>query len=44
MTQEFNDYLEKNGINNSLTNVLKLLYDMEEKPVDPLEYMLIITI
>lgn len=40
MTQEFNGYLEKTGVNERLKNVLKLLYEMDEKPANPLEYLL----
>lgn len=39
MTEEYTNYLEKTGVIAKLTDVLKLLYEMDEKPVDPLEYL-----
>lgn len=39
MTEEFENYLEETGVTGSLTAVLKMLYEMDEKPVDPLEYL-----
>jgi len=40
MTEEITNYLEKTGVISKVTNVLKLLYEMDEKPDDPLEYLL----
>jgi len=37
--KEFEKYSEMTGLNDSLIAVLGLLYDMEEKPADPLEYL-----
>lgn len=39
MTEEYTNYLEKTGVIAKLSNVLKLLYEMDEKPVNPLEYL-----
>ncbi|KAL4153156.1 hypothetical protein QTP88_000989 [Uroleucon formosanum] len=39
MTEEITSYLEKTGVIAQITDVLKLLYEMDEKPVDPLEFM-----
>lgn len=39
LAEEFEDYLNKIGVTESLTAVLKLLYEMTEKPADPLEYL-----
>jgi len=39
ITEEFTNYLEKTGVIAKVTDVLKMLYEMNEKPVDPLEYL-----
>ncbi|XP_026804187.1 c-Myc-binding protein homolog [Rhopalosiphum maidis] len=39
VTDEFTNYLEKTGVIAKVTAVLKLLYEMNEKPVDPLEFI-----
>jgi len=39
MTEEVINYFEKTGVIAKVTDVLKLLYEMDEKPVDPLEYL-----
>ncbi|XP_025404729.1 c-Myc-binding protein homolog [Sipha flava] len=39
LAEEFEEYLEHTGVVESLTTVLKLLYEMPEKPADPLEFM-----
>jgi len=39
MTEEITSYLEKTGVIAQITDVLRLLYEMDEKPVDPLEYL-----
>ncbi|KAL5239038.1 hypothetical protein ACI65C_006577 [Semiaphis heraclei] len=39
MTEEITNYLEKTGVISKVTDVLKLLYEMDEKPDDPLEFM-----
>ncbi|XP_022181981.1 C-Myc-binding protein homolog [Myzus persicae] len=39
MTEEITNYFEKTGVIAKVTDVLKLLYEMNEKPDDPLEFM-----
>ncbi|XP_060875654.1 c-Myc-binding protein homolog [Metopolophium dirhodum] len=39
MTEEVINYFEKTGVIAKVTDVLKLLYEMDEKPVDPLEFI-----
>lgn len=39
INEEFTHYLENTGVISKVTAVLKLLYEMDEKPVDPLEYL-----
>lgn len=39
MTEEVMNYFEKTGVVAKVTDVLKLLYKMDEKPLDPLEYL-----
>lgn len=39
MIEEFESYLNRTGINESLRTVLLLIYNMETKPIDPLEYL-----
>lgn len=39
MTEEVINYFEKTGVIAKVTDVLKLLYEMDEKPVDPFEYL-----
>ncbi|XP_008185611.1 c-Myc-binding protein homolog isoform X1 [Acyrthosiphon pisum] len=39
MTEEITSYLEKTGVIAQITDVLRLLYEMDEKPDDPLEFM-----
>lgn len=34
---EFDDYLKRVGVKDSMTNVLKILYEMDERPNDPSE-------
>jgi len=37
MTKELEKYAEMTGLTKSLTAVLKMLYEMDERPEDPLE-------
>ncbi|XP_050527082.1 c-Myc-binding protein-like [Daktulosphaira vitifoliae] len=37
--EEFKNFLETAGVLTALTNVLIKLYELDEKPVDPLEFM-----
>ncbi|KAF0748098.1 c-Myc-binding protein, partial [Aphis craccivora] len=39
ITEEFTNYLEKTGVIAKVTDVLRMLYEMNEKPVDPLEFI-----
>ncbi|CAI6363139.1 unnamed protein product [Macrosiphum euphorbiae] len=39
MTEEVINYFEKTGVIAKVTDVLKLLYEMDEKPVDPFEFI-----
>ncbi|KAL4153390.1 hypothetical protein QTP88_001223 [Uroleucon formosanum] len=41
MTEEITSYIEKTGVIAQITDVLKLLYEMDEKPVVPLECLLL---
>jgi len=40
INEELINYLEKTGVTDNVTAVLKMLYEMDEKPVDPLEYLI----
>lgn len=37
--EQFQDYLIASGVMGSLTTVLMSIYEMEDKPIDPLEYL-----
>jgi len=37
MIEQFENYLIQAGVTGSLTDVLTILYNMDEKPINPLE-------
>lgn len=37
MAQEFIEYVESTEISNRLSHMFQMMYEMDEKPIDPLE-------